>query len=86
MQTKKSTVVKTRGGQYVWVDTCYTLDAGWETMVFPCDERGNVTDWGDLDCSRYYTASSAMAGHEIVCQVWADVVVNDNYEIVGAVI
>ena len=46
MQTKKSTVVKTRGGQYVWVDTCYTLDAGWETMVFPCDERGKCDRLG----------------------------------------
>ena len=41
---KLSTTVRTKGGQYVWVDTCFTLDHGFETMVFPCDERGNVTD------------------------------------------
>lgn len=40
---KKSTTVKTRTRGYVWIDTCYTLDHGWETMVFASDENGNVS-------------------------------------------
>lgn len=83
---KLSTTVRTKGGQYVWVDTCFTLDHGFETMVFPCDEQGNVTDWGDLDMNLYPNAESAKMGHELTCKVWADVTVNDNYEIVEAVI
>lgn len=83
---KLSTTVRTKGGQYVWVDTCFTMDHGWETMVFPCDEQGNVTDRGDLDMNCYLDAESARAGHEFTCQVWANVTVNDNYEITEVVI
>lgn len=83
---KLSTTVRTKGGQYVWVDTCWTMDHGYETMVFPCDERGNVTDWGELDVSLYPNAENARAGHEFTCQVWADVIVNNCYEVVGVVI
>lgn len=83
---KLSTIVRTKGGQYVWVDTCFTLDHEFETMVFPCDERGNVTDWRDLDMHLYPNAESAKMGHELTCKAWADVTVNNNYEIVEAVI
>lgn len=41
---KKSTIVKTRTRGYVLVDTCYTLDRGWETMVFASDKNGNVSN------------------------------------------
>ena len=86
MNMKLSTTVRTKGGQYVWVDTCFTYDHGFETMIFPCDEQGNVTDWGDLDMNLYSDAESAKRGHELTCKVWADVTVNDNYEIIEAVI
>mgnify|MGYP005819011089 CR=1 FL=1 len=26
----------------------------WETMIFPADKDGNVTDWSGLYCSREY--------------------------------
>ena len=50
---KKSTTVKTRTIGYVWIDTCFTLDHGWETMVFASDKNGKVLDWMDLDCDIY---------------------------------
>ena len=52
---KKSTIVKTKTKGYVWIDTCYTVDHGWETMVFASDKNGNVSNWMDLDCDIYVT-------------------------------
>lgn len=37
-----------------------------ETMVFSCDEDGNVTDWGELYCHRYNSDEEAIAGHAIM--------------------
>ena len=53
-------------GNYYYIDSCYTLDCGYETMVFPCDEKGNVTDWGDLYCERYSTQAEMEAGHKAI--------------------
>lgn len=69
---KKSDVVKLLGGQYVWIDTCYTLDHGWETMVFESDENGNVISWWDLDSNRYTSEAEASVGHERMVGKWQD--------------
>lgn len=55
----------------------------WFSLVM---SGGNVTDRGDLDMNCYLDAESARAGHEFTCQVWANVTVNDNYEITEVVI
>ena len=39
----------------------------YETMVFAADKDGNITDWMDLYCKRYYTEEEALAGHEVTC-------------------
>lgn len=39
---------------------------GFETMVFPCDEQGTVTDWMELDCRRYHSVEAARDGHNDV--------------------
>lgn len=67
---KKSSTVKLLGGQYVWIDTCYTLDHGWETMVFESDENGNVISWYDLDSDRYMSETQASAGHDRMVEKW----------------
>lgn len=46
----------------------------YETMVFPCDNNGNVTDYHDVDCHRYETESAARDGHAVVCAAWGKVV------------
>lgn len=69
---KKSTTVKTRTKGYVWIDTCYTFDRGWETMVFRCDKNGKVLDWMDLDCDIYVTESQASEGHDEMVEKWKD--------------
>ncbi len=69
---KKSDVVKTPMGGYVWVDTCYTLDHGYESMVFKCDKEGNVEDWGNLDMELYDSWGDALIGHDLICAKWGE--------------
>ena len=42
------------------------LGGEFETMVFPCDEQGTVTDWMELDCRRYRSVEAARDGHNDV--------------------
>ena len=35
-------------GKYYYVDSCFTFDNSYETMVFPCTPNGTVTNWMDL--------------------------------------
>ena len=59
-------------GNYYYVDSCYTLDHGYETMVFACDSNGNVTDWGDLYCDIYDNADEMELKHyEIIADLGA---------------
>lgn len=37
-----------------------------ETMVFPIDKGGEVSNWGELDAERYSTEEEAKAGHELM--------------------
>ena len=62
-------VVATSNG-HVYIDTTYTLDHGWETMVFPCNADGEVTDWGDLDVERYDSEEEARVGHDEMVAKW----------------
>lgn len=67
---KQTDIIKTLGGEYVYIDTRYTFDHGWETMVFTCDENGKVTDWCDLDCEIYGTKEQADRGHTEMINRW----------------
>ena len=51
-------------GNYYYVDSRYTLDHGYETMVFACDDKGNVTDWIDLYCDIYATPTEMAVAHK----------------------
>ena len=42
----------------------------YETMVFRCDEAGEVTDWQELDFRRYDTEDAAKVGHEEIVAKW----------------
>lgn len=63
--TKLSDVVEHKGNYY-FVDSCYTLDHGYETMIFACDANGNVTDWSDLYCDRYLSEREMVAAHKAI--------------------
>ena len=43
-----------------------------ETMVFPCDAEGDVTNWQELDSQRYRTIDEARIGHNDMVQSWTD--------------
>lgn len=49
-------------------DSRYTFDAGYETMVFPCDENGNVTSWGDLYVEHYITQEQMNVRHKEIAE------------------
>ena len=53
-----------------WVDTSYTLDHGWETMVFARNADGSV-NYEDLDVCLYEEPEDAMEGHEKMCLKWS---------------
>lgn len=59
-----SDVFRMANGQWVYMDTRNTFDAGWETMVFPCDSQGNVTNWKEIFVERYLDEATATARHE----------------------
>lgn len=57
-------------GNYYYIDSCYTFDHGYETMIFPCDSNGNVTDWGELYAEWYEDRAAMEARHkEIVADL-----------------
>ena len=67
---KWTDIITTKNGKYVLIDTCYTLDHGWESMVFECDCDGNVKSWIDLDVEIYDTMDEANEGHQEMINRW----------------
>lgn len=68
---KLTHIVKFNGNHYL-VDSCYTWDCGYETMVFRCDSKGNVKSWRDLFVSRYQSESEMQQRHmQIVTDIKA---------------
>lgn len=66
--TKLSDTVKMPNGEYVFIDSCYTFDHGYETMAFASDKDGNVTSWMDLYADRYDSVEEMREGHERACE------------------
>ncbi len=64
------TVEKDKTGQYVRIDTCNTFDAGLETMVFRCDQNGEVKNWEELDDMHYGNVTEATEGHIRMWDKW----------------
>lgn len=55
------------------IDTCYTLDCGWETIVRECceDEDKNVIPWEEeVDMDRYSSKEAANEGHIKMADKW----------------
>lgn len=60
----------TSGLNRYYVSTANTVDRGWETMVFSCDEDGHVTDWCEKYAMTYDSYEEAAAGHANVVATW----------------
>ena len=63
-------IIKTANGTSVVVDTCHTIDHGWESMVFKCDDNGNITDGYALDAKWYDSNGEAYEGHLNMIRKW----------------
>ena len=57
--TALSDVVLHSNGNHYYIDSRYTYDHGYETMVFLCDSKGEVISWSDL-YAEIYTSKEAM--------------------------
>ena len=62
-------VVKTKNG-YVLIDSNNTFDRGYETMVFRCDQDGNVENWLDIDVAWYTSEEEMLVGHVEMIKKW----------------
>lgn len=56
----------TRGENNFLVSTLFARVSphGWETMVFPCDAEGNVTDWCEAFGTQWKDETEARLGHD----------------------
>lgn len=63
-------VIRTKTKGSVVVDSCDTFDVGYETMVFPCDNNGNITNFLDLDRRIYDTEEEMKKGHYEMIGKW----------------
>lgn len=70
LDEKETTIVQRKNGEYVYIDTRWTMDNGWETMVFKCNKNGKVANWGELDCNIYETKEDANEGHYSMVDKW----------------
>ena len=66
---KLTDVISWGNGEHYLIDTADIIGA-YETMVFACDEEGNVDDWSDLDCEQYSTWDEAQKGHTDMLNKW----------------
>jgi len=46
------------------------IGSSFETMVFPCNEIGEVQDWEELDKKNYQTEEEAKKGHQAMVKKW----------------
>lgn len=55
--------------QYYYVDSVDTIDLGYETMVFECDERGEVPNWADSLYVEWHINEGTMEDrHKYICE------------------
>ena len=59
----KLTHIIKSNGKYYLVDSCYTWDCGYETMIFRCNSKGNVKNWRELFVARYQSESEMQQRH-----------------------
>lgn len=52
--------------KHYYIDTSYTFDHGWETMIFLCDKNGKIKNWNHLYVETYQNISTAMKKHEYI--------------------
>ncbi len=61
-------VVRSEDGRYFCVSGVDALLTGWEVLVFPCDEKGEVMSWGEVVGGRGITHEEAI----LMLEKWLD--------------
>lgn len=69
-QNSLKAILNQGDNQFVLVDTTQMIDGSFETLVFSCDEEGNILDFKDLDCDSYTSGKEAMCGHQRMIENW----------------
>lgn len=54
-------VLVRRGTRYFVVSSVVAPFSGYETLVFPADQEGNITDWGEVAGGRGVSRAGAIA-------------------------
>ena len=57
---------------YVKIDTRFTFDHGWKTMVFECNENGTIKDLIEMDKDMYISKEDANIGHLNMINKWKE--------------
>lgn len=50
-----------KGRKYFVVSGAHAMFTGWEVLVFPANEKGEVTSWGEVAGGRGITHAEAIA-------------------------
>lgn len=69
-QNSLKAILNQGDNQFVLVDTTQMIDGSFETLVFSCDDEGNILDFKDLDCDSYTSGKEAMCGHQRMIENW----------------
>ncbi len=73
MQTRVTTPM----GLHVVVSTILLRIGEYETMTFPGNLDGEITNWSELDCNRYRSEVNALRGHSEVVTKWYETTMNE---------
>ena len=62
-------IIQADNGEYYYVDSCFTLDHGYETMTFPYDINAHdVSDWDETYARWYDSSDEMLEGHRDICE------------------
>lgn len=61
-----------RGGKHFMVSTVNVPFSGWETLVFPCNAEGRVSDFLEVGGRRWENENEAINGHETFTKAFND--------------
>ena len=63
-ETGASQCLVQKGTDYFVVSSIHAPFSGFETLVFPADSKGNITDWGEVAGGRGADRADAIADLE----------------------
>lgn len=68
-ETQIKTLIKRKSGFHV-VSSVYTMDSGFETMIFPADENGEIISFHEEYCRHFEHYEEMRKNHEYLVSQW----------------